>query len=203
MECAPVRRVDRKEATRQRVLDAARRLFSEKGYAETTLRQVAKEAGTSTGSVFTTFESKEDVLFAIVAEGYDALAEAISIESEGQDSAREKLKRGFAAAYRFEHGRLGLLMAQLGASWTWSHAFEAQSQARLAKPFGFILSLVGEAYASGELRAEVDPAVFADMLLGVYLRNFRHAWFRGLDPDAMAQMGARQIDVLFEGGGRR
>ena len=192
-----------KQITREKLLAAARALFSAKGYQEATLREVAKHAGVSVGSVFTTFESKEDVLFAIAAEGYEALAEAIDTEASGPLSAREKLKRGFRAAYAHEVDRHALLMAQIGASWTWSHAFEAKSQERLAKPFGFIGRLVQEAAARGEVRADVDLATLADMLLSAYLRNYRHAWYRGLSAAHMADMGERQIDILFDGAAPR
>lgn len=194
-------RARQKEQTRERILVAARSLFAQAGYQDTTLRQIAKAAGVSVGALFTTFEGKEDILFVIAAEGYDALAEAIDQEALTPGTARERLKRGFKAAYAFERDRLDLLMAQLGASWTWSHAFEAKSQARLAKPFGFVGRLVMEARAHGELRDDVDLALFGDMLLGVYLRNFRHAWFRNLDVETMAQMASAQIDLLFDGAG--
>src|ERR1700693_629539 len=55
---AGVRLAARREetlATRARVLNAARDLFDEVGYEETTIRMVAERAGVAVGSVFTTF----------------------------------------------------------------------------------------------------------------------------------------------------
>jgi AcrR family transcriptional regulator len=198
-----MRRAERKELTRQKVLDAARDLFAAEGYEAATLRRIAERAEVSVGSVFTTFDSKEDVLFAIAAEGYDALAAVVAAEADGPGSARERLKRGFAAAYAFQYERLGLLMVQVGASWTWSRAFEAASQARLARPFGFIVTLVQSAHANGEIRANVDPALLSDVLLGVYLRGLRHGWYRELSPAQMADFTAGQIDLIFEGAASR
>ena len=40
-------------------------------------------------------------------------------------------------------------------------------------------------------------------LLGAYLRNFRHAWYRQLTPAEMAALAARQIDLLFDGAAPR
>ena len=50
-------RKSQKEATRHRVLDAARDLFETKGFDATTVREIASLASVSVGSVFTTFSS--------------------------------------------------------------------------------------------------------------------------------------------------
>ena len=46
------RRQAAKVRTRQKVLDAARSLFAERGYEPATIRDIAKVAGMSTGAVF-------------------------------------------------------------------------------------------------------------------------------------------------------
>jgi TetR/AcrR family transcriptional regulator, cholesterol catabolism regulator len=192
-------REEQKRATRAKVLAAARKLFAIHGYEATTVRMIASEAGCAVGGVFTTFESKEEILFEIAAERYDALAQAIMAEANGPGTVRDKMKRGFTAAFDFEFERIGLLMVQIGASWTWSHEFEAKSQARLAAPFSFIGKLLGEARAKGEMRADADLALLGDLLLGIYLRTWRHAWYRKLNVAAAGALAGRQIDLVFEG----
>lgn len=188
-----------KQRTRERILEAARVLFADQGFQKTTLRQISEAAGVAVGSVFTTFESKEDVLFEIAAERYDGLADAIGVELAAGGSSRSRLKRGFKTAYSYEYDRLALLMIQLGASWTWSHEFEARSQSRLARPFAFIGTLIQEAQRGGEICPKVDLATFGDMILGIYMRNYRHAWYRQLSSETLAAMADKQIDLLFDG----
>ncbi|OIU67014.1 TetR/AcrR family transcriptional regulator [Rossellomorea aquimaris] len=53
---------EKKRRKRALILEAAVKLFSENGFAETPIAAVAKEAGVSFGTVFTYFETK-DVLF--------------------------------------------------------------------------------------------------------------------------------------------
>ncbi len=50
--------------TRAEIADAARLLFEEKGYASTTVDQIAAAAGVSSATFFRYFATKEDVLFA-------------------------------------------------------------------------------------------------------------------------------------------
>src|ERR1019366_9684001 len=61
-------RQERKQATRARVLAAARDLFDEIGYEETTIRMVAQRAEVSVGSVFTTFAGKAELLSQVMGD---------------------------------------------------------------------------------------------------------------------------------------
>src|SRR5689334_12109307 len=66
-------RQSQKEATRQRVLDAARDLFDSHGYQGTTIREIARLAQVSVGSVFTTFASKGEILSEVMQSRLDPL----------------------------------------------------------------------------------------------------------------------------------
>ena len=56
----------RRDHTRRRLLQAARRLFARAGYEATTVDDVAREAGYSKGAYYFHFASKEDVLLVLV-----------------------------------------------------------------------------------------------------------------------------------------
>ena len=53
------------EETRQRILDSALELFREKGFDETTMRDVAAAAGMATGAAYYYFRSKEELVMAL------------------------------------------------------------------------------------------------------------------------------------------
>lgn len=53
------------QSTRGRILSAAEKLFAEKGYKETTTREIVREAGASLSSLQTHFQGKENVYFEV------------------------------------------------------------------------------------------------------------------------------------------
>lgn len=81
------RRVLRRDAerNRQRVLDAARELFAEKGL-EATLNDVARHANLGVGTVYRRFATKEELLEAIFADGMDQLTALAEIALQQEDS---------------------------------------------------------------------------------------------------------------------
>jgi AcrR family transcriptional regulator len=71
---------------RQAVLDAAARLFSERGYEGASMRDIAKAAGMLAGSMYYHFASKEDLLIAVHEAGVARFEAAVEgAISAGQD----------------------------------------------------------------------------------------------------------------------
>jgi AcrR family transcriptional regulator len=62
----PGKRAQRRETSTAKIIDAAERLFVERGYVETTMQDVVREAGTSIGNLYFYFENKDDLLQAVV-----------------------------------------------------------------------------------------------------------------------------------------
>ncbi|MGH2808397.1 MAG: TetR family transcriptional regulator, partial [Actinomycetota bacterium] len=75
VEAAPLSREARKAETREAIVEAARRLFARKGIEATSLDRIAQEVGLTKGAIYSTFESKVDLVEAV------ALATSISIEA--------------------------------------------------------------------------------------------------------------------------
>src|SRR3954468_12512488 len=59
-------REEKKAQTRERLIEAAARVFAEKGFATTSLDEVAEAAGLTKGAVYSNFENKEDLVTAVL-----------------------------------------------------------------------------------------------------------------------------------------
>jgi AcrR family transcriptional regulator len=92
-------RAGQAEETRRRVLEGAYRLFVERGYAGTTIAQVAAEARVSSETIYLAFGGKRGLLegvieLAIVGEGDPPTEENLWWdEVAGLSGARERLKK--------------------------------------------------------------------------------------------------------------
>lgn len=67
----------RTEKTKSDLMSAARRLFVEKGYGETSTPEIVAAAGITRGALYHHFEDKHDLFKAVVAEEAEAVAQAI------------------------------------------------------------------------------------------------------------------------------
>jgi AcrR family transcriptional regulator len=58
------------DETKTRILQAARKLFSQRGYDGTTTRDLAQAAGVAEGTIFRHFENKKTILIEVASEGW-------------------------------------------------------------------------------------------------------------------------------------
>lgn len=77
-------------ATRTAVLNSAMTLFAQNGYAHTTTRSIAKEAGISIGLMYHYFDSKESLLRAVFDHSMGILSETFA-QSYSQSEPSERL----------------------------------------------------------------------------------------------------------------
>jgi AcrR family transcriptional regulator len=89
---------ERTEQTRQALIDAARRLFVEKGYAETATPDIAAEAGVTRGALYHHFDDKKALFRAVIESEAAVVAEEIEKRAKPEMAPRAALLAG-AAAY--------------------------------------------------------------------------------------------------------
>lgn len=61
------------QASREKIVNAARRVFSEYGYKSASMRMIAKNAGISLGGLYLYFRNKEDLYTTLIKKGLDDL----------------------------------------------------------------------------------------------------------------------------------
>ncbi len=117
-EVAPRKRMARADRERQ-LLDVAEELFAERGFAATSMDELAQRAGVTKPVVYDHFGSKDGVLAAGIARGRAQLAALTLAAVEGVDDAGEALRRALHVFFGFvaERGRVWTqLMTEAGGS---------------------------------------------------------------------------------------
>jgi AcrR family transcriptional regulator len=89
---------ERTERTRAALLDAARELFAEKGFAATGREDIAARAGVTSGALYHHFESKAAVGIAVIEAVSDELARTVVKAALTTKEPREQVRRS-ARAY--------------------------------------------------------------------------------------------------------
>ena len=100
---------------RERLCEAAERLFAERGPDAVTMRQLAAELGVSPMTPYRYFHDKDDILAAIRTNGFNRFAEALETARDGAQGARAKGKAVGEAYVTFalEHPHAYKLMFDL------------------------------------------------------------------------------------------
>ena len=189
------RRETSKNETRQLILKAARRLFAQKGMEESTIRDIARDAGVSPASVVVHFKSKTALLEeALKGDIEMALSELVASMPENRDLLDRllHLARGF---FRLYDQNRNLYRALIRAT-IFEPAGETPNLTSVSEGYlRFLAGLVEEGQARDLIRPEVDASVAAGALFSLYLgaliRFFRQ-------PEMTAEQVAAILTAMTE-----
>jgi AcrR family transcriptional regulator len=123
-------RDQQKAQTRAKVVEAARTLFGEMGFAAATIREIAKRAVVAHGSV--TFRSKEELLVEVLEERYTPLREEARAIMAREASFLDRVVQ-FFAAHALEWPERKLVGEQFWVSWTFEPELDARARARRSR----------------------------------------------------------------------
>lgn len=193
-------RRQQKEATRQKVLAAARAQFDSVGYEAATVREIARIAGVSVGSVFTTFRSKAEILSQVMEERLsDFYAELDHMAPRRRGSTADRLRSLFAIHYGFEATSPRLFLAHIQAAFDWTSPPGA-------RPYGAhprIRAVIADCLREGAARGDVDPAVdieqAVELLLAAYAWTYRLAAAEAAEPEQLSDAMDRQVGLIVGG----
>jgi len=193
-------RRSQKEATRQRVIAAARDLFDTHGYQGTTIREIARHARVSVGSVFTTFASKGEILSEVMESRLDPLyAEIDRVMPHVRGCTADRLRTMFAIHFEFEARHVRLFMSHIAAAYDWTLAEGARPYGRNARLQEAIRETLAKGVADGDVRADVDAQEIIDLLMSAYAWTYRLVITRDADARTMIAVMDRQIGLVAEG----
>lgn len=180
MTTAQERKQQERTARRRRIQRAARTVFAEKGYAKTSIEQIAREASLSVGAIYLYFRSKEDLYVSLLEETLDLFdTELRQIRARSEVPAPERLRNAWSfltqwAATDVEASRVLRLISQPNVRSQLSDEVVESVGKGLAQVREHLGAIVQDGMASGQYRrGATQPVVdlFWCLLLGVLESN--------------------------------
>lgn len=180
---------DRQE-TQEAILAAARELFIQQGYQNVSMRKIADRIEYSPAAIYGYYQSKDDIFFALAAEGFRILGEYVTAAVADEPEPRQRLRRGLWAFYEFAKGN-----PEYFALMFLDRSVPSLSQD--FQRFEFFQQVTARAAADvracmdrGEFSRKLDPAAALHILwvgvLGAATIGLAQRLAPGEDPDALA-----------------
>jgi AcrR family transcriptional regulator len=158
----------KKQRTRQLISETARRLFSERGFEQVSVAEIAREADVSEQTVFNYFPSKEDLVYSGLETFEDQLLSAIRERAPGQTVIAAFGEfilepRGLLAANDDTAARQLIAVTRMIAA---SPALRVREQQILARYTDTLAQLIAD--ETGARAGDLRPYVVANALIGVH-----------------------------------
>jgi TetR/AcrR family fatty acid metabolism transcriptional regulator len=170
----------RVKSRKDRIMDAALRIFAEKTFQEATISEISKEAGVSEATIYEYFGTKEDLLFAIPEKiSNDTFKESQLVlpfikDVEGRMRA---IMFSYIQLYQNNPHYSALVLLQLMSNkrfrQTAAHEAIRHSAHRL-------LDCISDGIADGTFRKDADAYLIRSMLMGTIEHLFIHWHMQGM-----------------------
>lgn len=184
---------------RDRILDAAVRVFARKGFHATRVSEVAKAAGVADGTIYLYFDSKDHLLVSLFEHRIERLLAYLETELPRAPSASHRLQRIIEL-------QLGLLEGERDLAEVVTVIFRQSNS--LMKEYGApkftayldaIARVIADGQESGELREDVTPHVAARAIFGA-LDAIAMTWALGkAEHGGLLRASGQLVEMILRG----
>ncbi len=172
------KREENKQKTRQAIIDAAIKLFSEKGFDKTRVSDLAEEARIGKGTIYGYFKTKSEILLAFCEDEIEYVFNEVRIKAKQESSLLERLQTLFMAQFRYvtKNNEFGRILAR---EMTFPEAANKESCKGLEERYlAEISEILITAISQKELRDDVELIFIVGHFYALYLIVLS-AWYDG------------------------
>ncbi|MFJ3882152.1 TetR/AcrR family transcriptional regulator [Streptomyces sp. NPDC090077] len=163
----------RRQATRQKLYEAAVTLIAEQGFSATTVDEIAERAGVAKGTVYYNFASKTELFEELLRHGVGLLTaslRAAADETEARGGSRiEALDGMIRAGLVFIDRYPAFTQLYVAELWRTNRAWQSTLMVVRGEAVAVVESVLREGVERGELSAEIDVPLTAAALVGMVL----------------------------------
>ena len=156
-----------REKSKENILNSALKLFSKRGFYNTSIRQIATQANISNGLMYNYFKSKEDLLVEIVNKSFTLMNSVIINDKEL--NANEKIEQTINKTFDLIQNKKKLLrmMLQIGLQ---AEKFEFVNK-MIAKKYDEEIEILADSFQKiGIVNNKIEASIFLATLDGIMLQ---------------------------------
>ncbi|MCY0951023.1 MULTISPECIES: TetR/AcrR family transcriptional regulator [unclassified Streptomyces] len=163
----------RRQATRQKLYEAAVTLIAEKGFSATTVEEIAERAGVAKGTVYYNFASKNDLFEELLRHGVGLLTVSLRTaaeETEARGGTRvEALDAMIRAGLVFIDRYPAFTQLYVAELWRTNRTWQSTLMVVRREAVAVVETVLREGVERGELSAEIDVPLTAAAMVGMVL----------------------------------
>jgi AcrR family transcriptional regulator len=180
------------------ILDAALRVFSEKGLEAAKLEEIAARAGVSKGTIYLYFHSKEDLFREVVRANIVPLVDQVE-RSVGSAPAAVELERYLRTQWESiaRDNSAGWMRLVVGELHRFPDLAEFYSREVISRSWNILSGIILRGIVSGEFRA-IDPAAAVSMVHAITIMHAIWVGPTSLHPHVRAKPREQVIDEIID-----
>jgi TetR/AcrR family transcriptional regulator len=163
------------EDTRADILAAARTVFALRGFAGTSIREVAEAARVNKAMIYYYFKDKVDLYRAVLSDSFEAMQDIWRHEVfQGNATARQKIQKYIKGFISFQHDNEDLrriLAMEFSTTGTKSENLKWIAHHYFAKNHAALVKILKAGMKSGELK-KMNPLMAVVALIGMIIHSF-------------------------------
>src|SRR5437762_9539671 len=183
---------------RARILDAAVKVFAERGYFSSTVAEIARAAGVADGTIYLYFKGKDDLLLRLFDEKMTELLAEVKAAVGQERTAPGKLRRFILlhlAMVERNPDLASVLIVELRQS---AQFLKAADRQKLAAYVDLIADVVRSGQESGEVDRNISPSTVKRAVFGA-LDELALGWLSGGRRAALKKTAAEVAEWMVRG----
>ena len=185
-----------------RILDAAIKVFAEQGFHQSTISQIARQAGVADGTIYLYFKNKDDILVHFfnskTRQVFSRFREAVKKADGAVDKLRALVQR------HLEEFQADIHMAAVYQAWT--HQFQRAAEPQIKEMAKMYLDIISEivelGQQEGSLRKDLYLGLVKRFILGA-VDEVINTWLHAGGRYDLTSMAEPLVDLFISGIGAR
>jgi AcrR family transcriptional regulator len=165
------RRQAQAQETRRHILEAARKLFMERGYAGATAEAIAAEAGVSAQTIYAIFKNKKKILVSLMnvspatgVEDHTPMSERPNVQAVAQERDQRKQLQMFAEVVARNLNQVAAVFEVMTDAAKTEPDFERIVEKLTGQRLEHMMDAVRQIAANGPFRGNMDEAYARDIV---------------------------------------